>query len=125
MVRRPRVRDLDKRFESQSVAVVHATHPGSERSAARSVTAWARQRRLLNWPCAGYWASRRRCRRAQWRTKEPWQAEYSERQQRRIDDETVYLWLNGVYLKAVLEKGNTALLVAIGVNRTAVRRCWR
>ena len=49
------------------------------------------------------------------RTKERWQAEYSEWQQRRIKDEIVYLWLDGVYLKAGLEKEKAALLVAIGV----------
>ena len=49
------------------------------------------------------------------RAKERWQAEYSEWQQRRIEDEIVYLWLDGVYLKAGLEKEKAALLVAIGV----------
>ena len=47
--------------------------------------------------------------------KERWQAEYSEWKQRRIKDEIVYLWLDGVYLKAGLEKEKAALLVAIGV----------
>ena len=49
------------------------------------------------------------------RAKERWQAEYSEWQQRRIEDEIGYLWLDGVYLKAGLEQEKAALLVAIGV----------
>ena len=49
------------------------------------------------------------------RVKERWQAEYSEWQQRWIEDEIVYPWLDGVYLKAGLEKEKAALLVAIGV----------
>ena len=49
------------------------------------------------------------------RAKERWQAEYSEWQQRPIEDEIGYLWLDGVYLKAGLEQEKAALLVAIGV----------
>ena len=44
-----------------------------------------------------------------------YQTEYSEWQQRPIEDEIVYLWLDDVYLKARLEKEKAALLVAIGV----------
>ncbi len=50
------------------------------------------------------------------RVKECWQAEYSEWKQGGIEDEIVYLWMDGVYLKAGLEKEKAALLVAIGVN---------
>jgi transposase-like protein len=48
------------------------------------------------------------------RLKEKWQAEYSEWSRRRLDDlEVVYLWVDGVYLKAGLEKDKAALLVAV------------
>lgn len=47
--------------------------------------------------------------------KERWQAEYSEWEQHQIENEIVYLWLDGVYLKAGLAKEKAALLMAIGV----------
>ena len=45
-VRRPRVRDLDDTIREPTVAAVHAAHPGGERSAAGSVSAWLGERRL-------------------------------------------------------------------------------
>lgn len=49
------------------------------------------------------------------RLKERWQAELEAWRQRRLDDlEVVYLWVDGVYVKAGLEKEKAALLVAIG-----------
>lgn len=44
-----------------------------------------------------------------------WQAEYDQWCMRRLDDrELVYAWLDGVYVKAGLEKEKAALLVVIG-----------
>ena len=49
------------------------------------------------------------------RLKEKWQAEVEEWQQRSLSDlEVVYVWVDGVYVKAGLEKDKSALLVAIG-----------
>ena len=45
-VRRPRVRDLDERFESRLFAAVHAAHAGGEGFAAGAVSAWLGERRL-------------------------------------------------------------------------------
>lgn len=43
-----------------------------------------------------------------------WQAEYEAWSQRRLDDlEVVYLWVDGIYVKAGLEKDKAALLVAL------------
>jgi len=48
------------------------------------------------------------------RLKTKWQAELAEWNQRRLDElEVVYLWVDGVYVKAGLEDRKAALLVAI------------
>jgi transposase-like protein len=47
--------------------------------------------------------------------KTQWQAEYETWKQRRLDDlEVVYLWADGLYVKAGLEDTKAALLVMIG-----------
>jgi putative transposase len=48
------------------------------------------------------------------RLKRKWQAEFEEWSSRRLDDvEVVYLWVDGIYVKAGLEKAKAAVLVAI------------
>ena len=48
------------------------------------------------------------------RLTEKWQGEYEAWNQRRVDElEVVYLWVDGVYVKAGLEKDKAALLVAL------------
>ena len=50
------------------------------------------------------------------RLKTQWQGEYETWKQRRLDDlEVVYLWADGLYVKAGLEDTKGALLVMIGV----------
>src|SRR5215831_13311016 len=50
------------------------------------------------------------------RLKTQWQAEYDTWNQRRFDDlEVVYMWADGLYVKAGLEDTKAALLVMIGV----------
>lgn len=49
------------------------------------------------------------------RLKERWQGEMEAWRQRRLDDlELVYVWVDGIYVKAGLEKEKAALLVVIG-----------
>ncbi len=49
------------------------------------------------------------------RLTERWQAEWEEWRQRRLSElEVVYMWVDGVYVKAGLEKDKAALLVVIG-----------
>lgn len=49
------------------------------------------------------------------RLKDRWQVEWRQWQGRRLDDlAVVYMWVDGVYVKAGLEKEKAALLVAIG-----------
>jgi putative transposase len=48
------------------------------------------------------------------RLKASWQAEYATWKQRRLDDlEPVYVWADGIYVKAGLEKDKAAMLVVI------------
>jgi transposase-like protein len=48
------------------------------------------------------------------RLKQKWQAEYEEWSSRPLEElEVVYLWVDGVYVKAGLEKEKAALLVAV------------
>src|SRR5215471_6920860 len=50
------------------------------------------------------------------RLKTQWQGEYETWKQRRLDDlEVVYIWADGLYVKAGLEDTKAALLVMIGV----------
>jgi putative transposase len=52
------------------------------------------------------------------RLRAAWQAEYDEWRSRSLEDrEVVYLWADGVYVKAGLEKERAALLVIIGALR--------
>ena len=49
------------------------------------------------------------------RLKERWNAEFSEWRGRRLDElEVVYVWVDGVYVKAGFERDKAAVLVAIG-----------
>ena len=102
-VRRPRLRDLDERFESRLLPLftrrtqevrdllpelyLHGLASGDFELALSGLL--GEQAPLSASTVA--------------RAKERWQAEYSEWQQRRIEDEIVYLWLDGVYLKAEME----------------------
>ena len=52
------------------------------------------------------------------RLKAGWQAEYESWKQRRLDDlEPVYVWADGIYVKAGLDKDKAALLVLIAALR--------
>ena len=95
-LRRPRIRDLEERFESKLLPLftrrtekvrdllpelyLHGLASGDFELALRGLL--GEQAALSASTVA--------------RTKERWQAEYSEWQQRRIEDEIVYLWLDGV-----------------------------
>ena len=49
------------------------------------------------------------------RLKEGWQAEWEEWKKRPLDGlEVLFMWVDGVYVKAVLEKDKAALLVIVG-----------
>ncbi len=114
-VRRPRVREVEERFESQvlplfkrkSQAVgnllpelyLHGLAQGDFELALRGLLG-------AGAPLSGSTVVR---------LKEKWQAELEAWQTRRLDDvEVVYLWVDGIYVKAGLEKEKAALLVVLG-----------
>lgn len=51
------------------------------------------------------------------RLKDRWKKEYSDWKHRQLQDEYLYVWLDGVYPKAGPKDDKMALLVAVGVNR--------
>ena len=114
-VRRPRVRGVEARFESRLLPLfrrrskevgellpqlyLHGLAQGDFELALRG---------LLGAGAPLSTASLSRLRAA-------WQVEYSQWKQRRLDDkEVVYIWADGIYVKAGLEKEKAALLVLIG-----------
>jgi len=56
------------------------------------------------------------------RLKERWLEEYRAWRQRPIEGELVYLWADGIYVKAGLEKDKAALLVVIGAFSDGTKR---
>jgi transposase-like protein len=115
-VRRPRVRDLNERFVSRVLPLfkrqtkevgellpqlyLHGLALGDFELALRG---------LLGDGAPLSTAS-------QLRLKTQWQGEYESWKQRRLDDlEVVYIWADGLYVKAGLEDTKAALLVMIGV----------
>ncbi len=115
VVQRPRVRGLEKRFESQVFPLfakrtsevnrllpelyLHGLALGDFDLALRGLLG-------KDAPISAGTVAR---------LKEKWQAEWAEWRQRSLDGlEVVYVWVDGVYVKAGLEKDKAALLVAIG-----------
>jgi len=114
-IQRPRVRGLEKRFESQVLPLFVKRTPEVNRLLPELYLHGLALgdfdlalRGLLGKDApisAGTVA----------RLKEKWQAEWAEWRQRPLDGlEVVYMWVDGVYVKAGLEKEKAALLVAIG-----------
>ncbi|MGH3089574.1 MAG: IS256 family transposase [Candidatus Binatia bacterium] len=113
-VRRPRMRGLEERFESQILPLfVRRTRQVDEVLPELYLHGLAHGdfdlalRGLLGEkaPISGSTVAR---------LKEKWHAERELWGNRRLDDlEVVYLWVDGVYVKAGLEKEKAALLVAI------------
>jgi putative transposase len=113
-VRRPRVRGLEERFQSRILPLfarrtaevgallpelyLHGLSQGDFELALRGLL--GEQAPLSASTVA--------------RLKQKWQAEYEEWSFRSLQDlEVVYLWVDGVYIKAGLEKEKAALLVAV------------
>ena len=113
-VRRPRVRDIEERFESRVLPLfkrrtetvselipelyLHGLAHGDFDMALRGLLGEKA-------PLSASTVSR---------LKEKWQGEYEEWLARPLDElEVVYLWVDGVYVKAGLEKDKAAVLVAV------------
>lgn len=114
-VQRPRVRGLEKRFESQVLPLFKKRTPEVDRLIPELYLHGLALgdfdlalRGLLGQDApisAGTVA----------RLKEKWQAEWAQWRQRSLEGlEVVYMWVDGVYVKAGLEKDKAALLVGIG-----------
>jgi transposase-like protein len=113
-VRRPRVRGLDERFESRVLPLFARRTPAVEELlptlylhglAAGDFD--QAMRGLLGEEAALSPSS-------MVRLKAKWQQEYDAWQRRSLADQTVvYLWVDGIYVKAGLEKEKAALLVAV------------
>jgi transposase-like protein len=113
-VRRPRVRDIEDRFESRVLPLFkRRTETVSELIPELYLHGLAHGdfdlalRGLLGEkaPLSASTVSR---------LKEKWQGEYEEWLARPLDElEVVYLWVDGVYVKAGLEKDKAAVLVAV------------
>lgn len=56
------------------------------------------------------------------RLKERWAGQYESWQKEPIDEEIVYLWADGIYVKAGLEKDKAAVLVVIGLTTAGIKR---
>ncbi|MBV8199856.1 MAG: IS256 family transposase [Acidobacteria bacterium] len=114
-VRRPRVRDLGERFESRVLPLfakrtrevdglipelyLHGLAEGDFDLALRGLLGEEA-------PLSAATVAR---------LKASWQVEYDEWRRRRLDGfELTYLWVDGLYVKAGLEKDKAAVLVAIG-----------
>lgn len=117
-VRRPRVRGLEARFESRLLPLfkrrteevgrllpelyLHGLAHGDFDLALRGLLGAAAP---LSAPSIA-------------RLKAGWQAEYDRWKRRRLDDlEPVYVWADGIYVKAGLEKEKAAMLVMIAALR--------
>ena len=114
-VRRPRVRDVEERFESRVLPLfkrrsetvselipelyLHGLAHGDFDLALRGLLG-------EDAPLSPSTVSR---------LKQKWQGEYEQWLARPLDElELVYLWVDGVYVKAGLEKDKAAVLVAVG-----------
>lgn len=114
-VRRPRVRGLEKQFESRILPLfVRRTQEVSDLIPELYLHGLAEGdfdmalRGLLGEEAA-------LSARTVARLKEKWKAEFEAWASRPLDDlEVTYMWVDGVYVKAGLEKEKAALLVAIG-----------
>jgi len=114
-LRRPRVRGLEERFESQILPLFARRSKGVSKLIPRLYLHGLALgdfdlalRGLLgeNAPVSASTVAR---------LKEGWQAEWREWKRRSLEGpQVVYLWVDGVYIKAGLEKEKAALLVVIG-----------
>jgi transposase-like protein len=121
-VRRPRVRGLEERFESRILPLFKRRteevgellpqlylHGLAERDFELALRGLLGDGAPLSPSSIG-------------RLKERWLEEYRTWRQRPIEGELVYLWADGIYVKAGLEKEKAALLVVIGAFSDGTKR---
>lgn len=122
-IRRPRVRNLDERFESRILPMfkrqteaVRALIPELYLHGLASGDFEMALRELLGEGAPLSASSLQRL-------KAKWQGEYEQWKSAAIEeDDWAYLWADGIYVKAGLGKERAALLVVIGVQRDGSKR---
>jgi transposase-like protein len=121
-LRRPRVRGLEERFESRVLPLFRRRTLGVDRLLPELYLHGLAEgdfdlalRGLLGEDAPVSAASIARL-------KAGWQHEYADWKQRSLADlEVVYMWVDGIYVKAGLEKDKAALLVVIGALRDGTK----
>jgi putative transposase len=122
-IRRPRVRNLDERFESRVLPMfkrqseaVRALIPELYLHGLASGDFELALRELLGEGAPLSASSLQRL-------KEKWQGEYEQWKSTAIEEkEWAYLWADGIYVKAGIGKEKAALLVVIGVQKDGQKR---
>lgn len=121
-VRRPRLRDLEERFESR-ILPMFARYSGKVKSVlpqlyleGLALRDFDRALRGLLGEGAPLSAS------SIARLKEHWAEQFEAWRNEPIDDEIVYLWADGIYVRAGLEKDRAAVLVVIGLTTDGIKR---
>jgi transposase-like protein len=121
-VRRPRLRELEERFESR-VLPFFARQSSKVRAMlpqlyleGLALRDFERALRGLLGEGAPLSASTIA------RLKEYWLEQFRAWQEEPIEDELVYVWADGIYVKAGLEKDKAAVLVVIGVSADGTKR---
>lgn len=121
-VRRPRLRDLEEKFESRILPLfarqsrkVQAVLPELylEGLALRDFDRALRGLLGDGAPLSPSTIAR---------LKEQWSQEFDAWRKEPIDEEIVYVWADGIYVKAGLEKDKAAVLVVIGVDTAGIKR---
>ena len=112
-VRRPRVRDLEEHFESRGLPLF-AKRTRQVRELIPELYLHGLALGDFDLALRGLLGEKAHLSSSTARLKEKWQAEWEVWQSRPLNDlEVVYLWVDGIYVKAGLEKEKAVLLVVL------------
>ena len=121
-VRRPRVRDLEERFESR-VLPLFARQSSKVKGVLPELYLEGLALRDFDRALRGLLGDGASLSPSSIaRLKEHWLDEFDAWRNEPIDEDIVYLWADGIYVKAGLEKDKAAVLVVIGVTKAGVKR---
>ncbi len=120
-VQRPRLRDLEERFESR-VLPMFARQSAKLRSALPELYLEGLALRDFDRALRGLLGNGAPLSPSTIaRLKQHWAAEYEAWRQEPIEQEIVYAWADGIYVRAGLEKDKAAVLVVIGVDTAGIK----
>lgn len=121
-VRRPRLRDLEERFESR-VLPLFARQSQKLKRVLPELYLEGLALRDFDRALRGFLGDGAPLSPSSIaRLKEHWAEEMKAWRREPIDDEIAYLWADGIYVRAGLEKDKAALLVVIGLTRDGTKR---